>query len=255
MAKRKLGKNPEQIAKLEELHTKLSKRKSYYKTKYGDETLGTVPTQKIANIGYLTDYREYVRTLEKALKQEITPVNKRNKKGVLLPISEVNELKAEYKRINKIKKERRKEIDKHGVTYGGKKLTIDEAIKRGDKRFEDLILLEFDINKFTSANALLNKKRDINEIYEGDFLHRWDEDYRGSYLKALQDQIGVYPEVGSEYTRLKEHIENMSREDFMKFYYTKEFANITFLYDRSAAELKINKLLHEWEVPEPEVAA
>lgn len=246
---RKFGGNKQQEARIKELNKKISDRKSYYKRKYGDETLLEVQTKGVSSFHLLKEYNAYIRKIEAALKQEINPTHYRNKHKTLIPIDDVSQARDEYKRINKIKNQRRKEINEHGVVYGGKILTVEEAIKLGDKRFEDLAPLKFDINNFRSEKMFRGRMESINEIYKGDFLERWDDDYRQSYLKALKDKIGVYPELGSDYTRLKEHIENMSRKDFMKHYYTKEFTNIEFLYDKTVAKLKINKLISEWSVP------
>jgi hypothetical protein len=257
MARRKLGRNPEQVAKIEKLHKQLRDRKNYYKREYGDTTLLEVQTKPISSIDYLTDFRAYVKTLENAIKQKITPTHKRNKHGVMRPISEINEIKKEYKRINKMKAERRKQLDEHGIVYQGKIISVAEAIKAGDKRFEDLAEIKFNYDStfYRSNKDFENKMAELHKDYHGDFLQRWDEELRNTYLKALKKKIGVYSELGTDYTLLREHIENMNINDFMKLYYTREFANIVFLYDKAQAKDKLSKLLSEWELPQASNAA
>lgn len=252
---RKFGGNKQQQAQIKELNKKISDRKSYYKRKYGDTTLLEVETKTASSFTYLKDYNAYIKKIQSALTKEITPTHIRNKHKTFIPIDDVNQAKKEFKRINQMKKERRKELDKHGVLYGGKLVTIDQAIAAGDKRFEDLNSLKFNLDSYRTSTVFYKRMEELKETYKGDFLERWGEDYRGSYLEAMKRKIGVYSELGTDYTRLKNHIENMNIKDFMKFYYTREFTNINFLYDKTQAKLKMNRLLSEWDVPETDTAA
>ena len=249
---RKFGGNPKQAAKLRELNKKLADRKSYYKRKYGDTTLLEIQTTGVSSFTYLKEFNQYIKNIEAALQKEIRPTHYRNIHKTLIPINEVNQARKEFKRINQLKAERLMRLDEHGVLVGGKIISVADAIKAGDKRFEDLKPLKFDINRFKSEKAFIAFMDKFKEVHKDDFFNRWDEDYRGSYLEALKRKIGVYSELGSDYTRLKKHIENMDIKTFMKTYYTKDFVNIHFLYDKTQAKLKINKLLTEWNVPEEE---
>jgi hypothetical protein len=217
-------------------------KQSRIRTQQGLEVEG-VDTTRYNDFSSRKQIEKYLRKMDTFLDRK-AEFEVKNERGAKLSYSDVKEAKKEIKRINRQKErafDQFKDLPyKHrgvpsGTTVGQQ---ADPVLGMGNIRFSDLKKRIFNPQAFESAKQL---KKYIESAKNFDIEKQYRL-YKENYLKALHNEFGW------EGRHLFNHISNMSLKDFMQEYYTENNADIQFVYDEFARQIRIKELERVWGV-------
>jgi hypothetical protein len=225
------GKDKELIAKL---NRAVTQKKSYLKNTYGIKA--EIPeNERITAFETRKEFNQYKKEMQSFLANSYTEEKQ-----------PVKNIKREISRINKIYRTEREKVKNLKVEHGQ---TLEYIGKFGDRRLKRFDPLpEFKLKNFKNIDEMKQYYRDLKEEFKGNFIQNEDIAYRENYMKALKNVFGDKPAFESDYLRIKNHLENMSLENYMRYYYTKNFTKLRFIYDELQARDILDTLIEEWEV-------
>ena len=206
-----------------------------------------VSTVKPQEFGSRREVEKYLKQMDSFL-QKKADFRVQTKKGTSLNYGDVQEVEKVIRRVNRQKAKQWDAVKDLPYRHRGQETNLTVAqqanptIGMGDPKFADLKMVKFDVDRFRSESEFLKYKEDKEKLYTKDFLKKQNELYRENYLKAMSNQLG---ETSRE---LQWKIQNMPIEDFIKMYYSENNAHINFVYDKLAAEARMEELERIWEM-------
>jgi hypothetical protein len=239
-------------------------KKSVYDFRYRfRQKYGVAPDiylPKIKEFATRKEYNKAFKQIQNALQYEYPEFKQHftNKYNQKLPLDLVEYRRKETKRINQLRAERVKEINKTGIIYKGRRVaSVEEMWMLGDSRYDQLKPLKFDPHTFRSKNDFLKYIEKMKK-FEGDYFAYKDQTYRKNWLESFEDLVGRHVAGTPQYRQLLKHIEDMDLNDFMTLYYSKKLPSIGYLYDHIHAGEKViqiaNNIGLKFKTPRPKKA-
>lgn len=225
------GKDKELISKL---NRAVTQKKSYLKNTYGIRA--DIPdNERITAFETRKEFNQYKKEMQKFLANSYTEEKQ--------PIKDI---KREISRINKIYRTEREKVKDLRVEKGKTLEYYEHFGDRRLKRFDPLP--EFHWKNFKTPEDMKQYLKELKEGFEGNFIQNEDIAYKENYMKALKKVFGDNPAFETDYLRIKKHLDDMSLENYMRYYYTKNFTKLRFIYDDQHARDILDTLIEEWDV-------
>jgi hypothetical protein len=189
-----------------------------------------MPTTGATQFKTRAEFNDYVKQMQSF----INPHNMnyqyvKNTQGVVFTKKELNELERQIKTINRLKESKRKEIERLKLKHKGKELeftALDQMTFMKDKRYENLIPLTFNPNRYRNKKELGRHLSQLKTNIKANYLQKMDRTYKDNYLSAVETLHGLTSE-------LYKVVDKMPLKKFMQFYYTENLADIKYLYDET----------------------
>jgi len=169
---------------------------------------------------------------------------KKNKYGVVASVKEINELKRTTKRAQRIAKDIEKKASKLPYTVKGKKVsTIGQRMQQMGKPNVAGIHVppDFDFNKIVTRKHMEEKKENLKERSDPNFMDKRTEKLKENYIKMIHTH---YNSDGDEIVKA---IEVIPANDFFELFLMHDELQFEYEYTEEQTEASRQKKLSIFE--------
>ena len=236
---------------IRKLNKNISNKKSRIRTNKGLEVEG-VETVKYADFSSRREIEKYIKRMSGFLDKKAN-FGVMTENDVMMEYADVLDYEERIRKVNRNKATHWNKIKDLPFKHKGKPTGItvgqqaDPIVGMGDARYSDFRDLNNRVHMFRSSEELKNRITRMDELY-GDmdqFTRKKNHLLRSNYLAGMRDQGLDQLDRGRA---VYEHIRRMGYDEFNRMFYTENNASISFLYDLTSQEGRIDELEKVWDL-------
>lgn len=207
---------------------------------YGVDLSGDIDVPKLENFktrGEFNTWKEKAKSFNSRYNTRYQ--FQKNKHGVVASKKEINEIKKATKQAQRIAENLKKKTAKKPFISGGKKQgTLGQRMMQMGKPSVDNIHVpkDFDFSKIRSPKHLEEKKTNMFERADPNFVNIRSERLKENYYKTLADHFN------SDADHLIDEIKDIPADDFFELYLMYDEFQFDFIYTEEQTQATLTKL-------------